>query len=159
VHDLSAWTPEQLSWKPDETTWSALQILEHIVFVEVISLGYMKKKTSDGWENLTRVGDAHIAASITMNLRLLSNDKYKAPDVLPAPVGDKSFQELLGMWEGIRADFSVFMKGLGVEYRDRLIFKHPISGPMTPAQTLEFLNYHIGHHVPQFQRLRDNQGF
>lgn len=159
VHDLSAWTPEQLSWKPNETSWNALQTLEHIVVLEAICLGFVKQKTADGWQILTQAGDAHIASSVAMNLRMLSSDRFKIPDVLPEPKGDQPLAALLQMWEAGRADLNEFMRGLGAEYRDRLIFNHPISGPMTPAHTLEFLNYHLGHHIPQFQRLRDNQGF
>ena len=159
VHDLSAWTGDQLSWKPNETSWNALQVLEHIMVLENSCLSYVKQKTADGWQILTKAGDAHIAASIAMNLRMLSSDKFKLPDIIPEPQGDQNLPALLVMWDLSRVEFNDFMGGLGVEYRDRLIFNHPISGPMTPAHTLDFLNYHIGHHIPQLQRLRDNQGF
>ncbi|MFM9004182.1 MAG: DinB family protein [Flavobacteriales bacterium] len=66
--------------------WSIAQVLEHLLASEGGTLGYMKKKSSGGWDSLEVAAAEHNEKSAAIHARLESNERYKAPDVLPCDV-------------------------------------------------------------------------
>lgn len=157
LSELEGMSPEQLSVSQNES-WSAIQVIEHIIWSETGTLGYMKKKTSSGWEGLSLTSDEENLKSSMLNARLVSEEKYKAPAILPDPEGKKSIDELVAEWNLLREDLSKFINGLDENFYDRLVFKQPIAGPLNLFQTLQFLNHHLRHHIPQIKRIKANQG-
>lgn len=149
----SGHSPDQLQ-KSDDETWSMIQVLEHILFSESGTLGYMKKKTSGGWENLSLTGEQEIKNSEALNSRLASDERYKAPDVLPAPPGNSDLSDLSIKWNQLRKDLIEFVDSLNENFYDRLVFRQPIAGPLNLLQTLQFLNHHLLHHIPQLDRIK-----
>ncbi len=153
IEELDQFSADQVGVSPDGG-WSALQVLEHIMFSETGTLGYMKKKTSSGWEGLERPTPETIAAGEALIARLVSPDKYKAPSVLPEPTGGRDLTEMLEQWDELRGDFEQFIFDLDEEYYDRLVFRQPIAGPLDLFQTVDFLRFHIEHHIYQLHRIR-----
>jgi hypothetical protein len=144
---------EQMNSAP-EGEWSMVQVIEHVLFSEGGTLGYMMKKTSSGFDALDRVGDPERLAQTALVKRLDSGERYKAPAILPDPTGGASLAELNYKWDKIREQLNTFVSNVPYEFYDRLVFKQPVAGMITLEGTLDFLNAHLRHHFIQLERLR-----
>lgn len=140
--------------KAPEGEWNMLQVIEHILFSETGTLGYMKKKTSGGFDALQSVSDAEIAAGNALVDRLKSAERYKAPAILPQPEGQVSLAQLKHTWDALRLEMSAFIHAFPEEHLDKLVFKQPAAGMLTLHDALRFLTQHIEHHYAQLERLK-----
>lgn len=152
--ELNQFNPDDVSLAPPSGGWSALQVLEHLLASETGTLGYMRKKTSSGWESLEVAEEKHLAAAEALRSRLQSGDRYSAPAILAEPQGLEPIGVMLERWENLRAEMEQFVFSLDEEYYDRLIFRQPAAGLLRLFDTLDFLRYHLEHHIPQLQRIR-----
>jgi len=151
--ELDTWQEEHRPIKPTEG-WSALQVMEHIMIAEGGTLAYMKKKTSSGWETLEMSGEEHNTKSKMVNERLQSPERYAAPSVLKEPQGNFPFEGMKTFWNNQRNDMMNFINSLMPEFYDRLLFRQPNAGLLNLYQAMEFMTYHIMHHIPQLQRIK-----
>lgn len=135
--------------------WSIRQVIGHLLFSETGTLGYMQKKSSSGWDALEETGQEQSDSSAALNTRLASNERYKAPSVLPEPGNDVSLAELLQRWEASQIAIREFALGVEEKYYNKLVFRQPLAGMLNLIQTLEFVAHHIRHHLPQVKRLLD----
>lgn len=142
-----------------QDAWSANQVLEHILIAETGTLGYMKKKSSSGCDILEKTGEEHIQKSKAVNTRLQLPDRYQAPSVLTDPTNNYSFDQLNAQWNLIREDMKNFIGNVDEKHYDKLVFRQPIAGMLNLLQAMEFMIYHIRHHIPQIQRIKEAKGF
>ena len=152
---LNSWSDAELLHRPG-TGWSAVQVLEHIFASETGTLGYMRKKSSSGWEALELTGEDQVKASTALNLRLQSSERFAAPDVLAPPPGDTGFSQLVSAWDGLRIEMYHFFDEIQPVFYDRLVFRQPNAGMLNVIQTIEFLSNHIRHHIPQLERIKSS---
>ena len=131
--------------------WRAVQDIEHILYSEKGTLGYIQKKTSSGWESLEDQEDEHRLKAQALHERLRSNEKYPAPAVLPEPTNSPSLEEMHAEWNAIRGQWNQWFESVDSAYLHKLIFKQPAAGMLTLADTLTFLTLHIEHHIPQIE--------
>ncbi|MFM7726258.1 MAG: DinB family protein, partial [Flavobacteriales bacterium] len=134
--------------------WSIAQVLEHLLASEGGTLGYMKKKSSGGWDSLEVAAAEHNEKSAAIHARLESNERYKAPDVLPEPTNAIALEELLNRWNSLRNDLINFASIIPSEHFDKLVFRQPVAGMLTALQALDFMDAHLRHHLPQIERIR-----
>lgn len=149
---------EWSSAKPADGGWSAIQVYQHILFSEMGTLGYMKKKTSSGFEALDKISDQEQAAGQKLVDRLKSNERYAAPAILPEPDGEERLEEIELRWKNLRSELDAFVESLDEGFYNRLVFKQPAAGMISLMDTLKFLTEHIHHHIPQLARLRAHHG-
>ncbi|MFN0033085.1 MAG: DinB family protein [Flavobacteriales bacterium] len=154
---LKVWSDDELQWQPAEG-WSANQVIEHIMSAEMGTLGYMKKKSSSGWDTLEVTGEEHIKNSIAVNTRLASHERYKAPSVLPEPTGHFTFAQMTTHWGRLRKEMEEFFATVNPEHYDRLVFRQPAAGMLNVLQAIEFMFNHIRHHMAQIERIKAGQG-
>ena len=138
---------------PEPHNWSAVQVIEHLLASEGGTVGYMLKKSSGGWDSLEVTGEQHEASSKAINERLHSNERYKAPDVLPVPPNTTSKEELLNQWNVLRTKLEAFLNGIEEQHLDKLVFRQPAAGMLNVVHTLEFMDAHLRHHLPQLHRI------
>ncbi|MGB1032970.1 MAG: DinB family protein [Flavobacteriales bacterium] len=155
ISRLDSWTEDQLSAKESDESWSAKQIVEHILVSEMGTFHYMKKKTSSGWDALEDANEEHRESSNKLNAALTSDKKWKAPPVLPEPVGDAPWEKLKMKWLGMNAPLEQFSTNMPEGAEVKLVSKHPYAGRQTMEQTLGFLAEHITHHHHQIDRLEE----
>ena len=136
--------------------WSLAQVVEHLLASETGTLGYMKKKSSGGWDALEDAGEDHHASSAAINTRLESNERYKAPDVLPEPTNAIALGVLIEKWNTLRAELLDFVSTIEPEHFHKLIFRQPAAGMLTVLHALEFMDAHLRHHLPQVARISGN---
>ncbi|MCC6599484.1 MAG: DinB family protein [Crocinitomicaceae bacterium] len=150
---IDNWSTEQLEFH-ESGSWSALQVMEHIIISERGTLHYMKKKTSGGWQNIPLAEDEHGAAGRKLNARLVSTERFKAPSVLPDPVSSLSRDFMMFDWQSVRDELRFFIYSLDESFYHRQIFRQPIAGPVNLFQTMELLANHIQHHTYQLERIK-----
>jgi hypothetical protein len=133
--------------------WSMAQVAEHLLASEGGTLGYMKKKSSSGWHALEDATNEHHAKSVAINARLESRERYKAPEILPEPTNKIAINELFLEWNALRAELHAFLSAIGHGYLNKLVFRQPAAGMLTILHTLEFMDAHLRHHLPQLERI------
>jgi hypothetical protein len=132
--------------------WSAAQVLFHVVTVEELSLGYVRKKMLAG-PALPRAGWGSRVRTAALQVVLASPLRRKAP---PATADVPAFQELQvcrARWEVVRRGWHELLQGLPPELLDRVIYRHPFAGLLGMRDTLRFLQAHLDHHARQIERI------
>lgn len=134
--------------------WSMAQVIEHLLASEGGTLNYMRKKSSSGWESLEEATAEHHEKSRAINARLASDERYKAPDVLPEPVNAESIDALFQKWNALRDDLRAFLLTIDSAHFHKLVFRQPAAGMLTTLHALEFMEAHARHHIPQLERIQ-----
>ncbi|MFM9984580.1 MAG: DinB family protein [Flavobacteriales bacterium] len=150
-------TDTQCRWQPADG-WSANQVLDHLLIAETGTLGYIKKKSSGGWENLENTTDEIRAIAKTFNERLGSNERWKAPDILPQPSNESDFKTLSNRWDELRTAMQDFFSQIQPDHYEKLVFRQPYAGMLNALQALDFMTLHIRHHIMQIERIQNEQG-
>ena len=147
---LSIESPERLAFRPDGKGWCALDVVQHLVLVEEGVVGYARKKLLSPPQPvsfLDRTKLALLAALMRSPIRV----RAPLPQVVPGeivPLGDTSVR-----WERVRGELRALLVSLPEARRRALLFRHPVSGPLDPAGTLDFIEAHAKHHDVQFRRI------
>jgi hypothetical protein len=133
--------------------WSKAQVLEHLLASEGGTLGYIEKKSSGGWDQLEETGAEQETNGAAIVNRLNSNERYKAPEVLPQPTNEISMEELLKRWTSLRERWNVLLSAIASNHNRKLVFRQPAAGMLNILQTLAFMNAHLRHHFMQIERI------
>jgi hypothetical protein len=133
--------------------WSLAQVVEHLLASEGGTWGYMRKKSSGGWEALEDASAEHHEKSRAIIERLQSDERYLAPDILPQPTNAIALHELLAQWDEQRQELLKFIREIQPNHYHKLVFRQPAAGMLTVLHALEFMEAHLRHHMPQAERL------
>ena len=136
---------------PGPEEWSVVQVVEHMVTIDRMVLKLVQKQLAKA--DLRPAGIGTWMRSVLVTLALRYRKKFKAPGVLPQPVGSRSLAEWRDEWEASRRQWRETLESVPEKLRHRELFKHPLAGYLTIGQTLHFITEHTLHHVPQVQRL------
>lgn len=154
LYHLTDWSDEQLSQKEDADNWSANQVIEHLLTSEMGTLGYIKKKSSSGWDVLEDATDETRAAGKALTARLSTNMRIVAPSVLPVPTNELSHAQLRTQWSAVRTELKSFLENIKPEHYNKLVFKQPSIGMIHIIATMQFLEAHVRHHMHQLERIK-----
>lgn len=146
-----------LNRKPDADTWSILQVIAHLTKSEGGTLQYIKKKTQDPTA-LPKAGLLPWFRIGALVMGINSPLKFKAPAAIAEVPESGDFQAASFAWAEVREDWREFVHAFPPVLHDRLIFRHPFVGLLGPAQTMIFLNQHLGNHVRQIASIRRTLG-
>jgi hypothetical protein len=135
------------------STWSILQVIAHLTKSEGGTLRYIKKKTQDPLA-LPRAGLVPWLRIGALVVGIRSPFKFKAPEGIADVPETGEFQAASLEWAEVREDWREFVEAFPPTLNDKLIFRHPFVGLLGPAQTMIFLNEHLGNHVRQIGRIR-----
>ena len=152
-------TPEQRRFKPTPESWCMLEVLEHIVVSESGAVRFMKKRGTLPSSAFNRFKGKFRAALLMAFMR--SSFKVKAPKGVPGLVPKEitPLEELLPMWDVQKDELVDYLDNFSPEHQHHFVFKHPLSGKLTLAQTLDFFREHIVHHLSQLKRIRASANF
>ena len=144
-------TEPQAHFSPGPEEWSVVQVLEHIVTIDLIVLRLVEKQMTK--TELRPAGIQTTFRSLLVTLALRYRKKIKAPAVLPVPTGDRTLAEWRRDWEASREQWLQMLESVPEKLLGKELFKHPLAGYFTLRQTLDFITEHTLHHVGQVQRL------
>ena len=153
LEDLSA---EQLSFRAKPDAWNVMQVGHHVVLGEQGTAVSIKKHRGmrSGKRRLHhRIGYILVWGVLKTGLRVKNPVPEAAPDT------DIDLAELREQWEKARVDLADVLsevKERGLEYA---AYKHPVGGPFSVEDALEFLVAHLDHHLRQLKRIQGNPSF
>lgn len=150
--DLDALSETQLHFRKSPEKWNILQILDHLMISEKLTVVYIKRKTSSGKE-FEKSGVQTKFRILVLKLAFVLPFKYKAPKVADTTGKDPDFEELTSGWKQIRKDTRELIQNLDDDTLKCEIFKHPIVGMLNMKQTLKFFEIHFNHHKKQIFEL------
>jgi hypothetical protein len=142
----------QLRFRPAPDAWSSRDVVEHLVIVEELVSSRAGKATgATGWRGRR--------ALLLMRLASALRARVRAP--LPAllPTGDDPLPRLAERWSEARARLHAHLVTLDADGLERPLLRHPVAGPLSAPQGVDFLSLHIVHHRRQLDRIRSSQAF
>ena len=153
LKDLKNYSDAKLNEKPDEASWSVLQIMQHLMMAEVGSLQYIKKKLSFN-PVLEKAGVMAGLRSTLLNLSLKSPFKVKAPKQISGEFlsSNTTFWEVAKNWKQQRKVLEEYLYLLPKEIFNKEAYKHPLTGKMKISDMLSFFNTHVNRHTRQIKR-------
>jgi uncharacterized damage-inducible protein DinB len=153
IAQAQALSAEQLTHHPEQGSWSVLEVVEHLVRVEEgIASRTGKPRAPRTWPEAARATGALGLVSVCFVL----GRRFKAPVATILPQGGATLTDLGLRWDAARG---ALRKALEAADPRRPIFRHPVIGLLTPAQTVTFIERHIAHHGRQIGRIRRSPGY
>lgn len=152
IHKLSKVTKTRQHYSESETSWSILNIVEHIVLSEEASLDYVQKKLSNP-DQLKSVELISWVKILLMKMVLKFNMKFKAPNhVNPLEKNGSNLESLADRWEFVRNRL-IELSETDSKNLAKGILRHPYAGMMNFSQLVAFFETHFEHHLGQINRL------
>lgn len=143
---------ETLHIKPDKDKWSLAQILFHVIKSEqytfISMLNSLKPDTK-----LENVGPITSVKSFFLKSALKTNIKFKAPPIVQKLPESININELLNKWNELRTGIYKVCLNMPKDKFNKGVFKHPHIGTINLNQTLDFLIYHLKHHLKQVEKI------
>jgi hypothetical protein len=157
LRGLASLDADTLNRIPEPGAWSILQVIAHLTKSEGGTLQYIKKKTQNP-EALPKAGLVPWVRIGVLIVGIRSPFKFKAPEAIADVPERGDFQAASLAWAEVREDWREFVDAFPAALKDRVIFRHPFVGLLGPAQTMIFLNEHLGNHIRQIGRIRKALG-
>ncbi len=128
----------KLTRKPGSGRWSILEDCQHLVLAEqrtVLEFGSIPVSEKPNPDNLALV------------LHVLDQDvPVEVPDPDMVPDGHARIDDLIRDWEQARQRFQRFLEIVGEGDLDTPVTRHPVTGPLSVAASLQLLASHFHHH-------------
>ena len=151
---LTGWSQARLLHRPSAGEWCALEMLDHLVKVEVGILKTAKR----GLRAPHRIGFTDRLRTRFLNGVFRSERKVKVPasasQVLPG--SNLALPAIIERWDQCRAELAQMLMTETAERLKKGLFKHPVGGWMGMPEILEFFSVHLIHHGYQLARLRES---
>ncbi len=154
--EMSALSSDQRRYRPKDGAWSPNQVAHHLLLVQSLSVGVMEKnggRASAPRSWMQKLGRIGVFVILRFGIRVRNPAPPTTPD------RDIAFEELEPLWAAERARLQALVATMDDAALRSAGFKHPISGPLTVAESLDFLACHLEHHLRQLDRIRADAGF
>lgn len=153
VNSLNGLSHQQLNKQPEPGAWSILQVMQHVMLAEKLSVGYVRKKTSRP-ETLKKAGFGYFFRYAVLKIFLALPFKFKAPAVVSEDKfpEESNFEKVVAEWKMVRSDLVQLLEGIHPSWQDKEIFKHAVAGRMTLDGMLTFFEDHFDRHLKQIER-------
>jgi hypothetical protein len=158
LDDLASWNPAQLGLCCKPRSWSALQVLDHVVRTEHGILAEMQQNV----RRCDRVPFVHRVKSDLLIALMRSPARVRVPFlVAPAilPGYEPDLAELTAAWNNTQTQLGQWVGELGENQTAYAGFQHPVSGWLSVLQSILFLAAHVRHHRYQLGRIRRSAGW
>ncbi|MEK7483420.1 MAG: DinB family protein [Planctomycetota bacterium] len=156
---LRSFDGAQLSFQPKPNQWSMLEVMHHLILVEELVLDYVQKKLQSPLETLPKKGLKSSLTSAMIRFVLKFPVKVKIPTDRVKPEKEQTLTELSSQWNTLQDRWNALMEIFQAGQESCLVFRHPIGGPWSIVQTLQFVPEHIRHHLIQIERIRQHPQF
>lgn len=149
--------PVQVRFAPGPGRWSIAQVVEHLVLAE--------EATVRGLHSPRPVPDRGLAAVATLRFAMVKAAlgsrlvKVRAPSRALHPEGVATLDALERRWLEAGAGLEAFLRDLPPPRRGERLFRHPVTGWLSLHQMLDFLAFHVRHHLRQVRSIRRAAGF
>jgi len=148
----------QKTFKLNMETWSVLEVIEHLILVEEVSIRGIQKRLEEN-STIKPAGLSTWFRSFLLNTGLRMNVKYKAPSKRVYPENPQSLEDLNNRWEKSTENLSKFLSEFQESDLNLPVYRHPRGGDITLTYGLEFFLEHLNHHIQQIERIKKSDGF
>lgn len=142
---------EILKKKPSENEWSILEICNHLMVIEQLSIGYIRNKIEKA-DQVKPIDFKSKIKAFILKLALSLPLKFKAPKTVSQIPAPKTFSDLNIIWDMTRKELWKVIEKVPGDAVNKGFFKHPISGYMTIEDMLDFFIIHMKHHMRQIKK-------
>jgi hypothetical protein len=145
-------------YKPDEKTWSAAEITEHLVKAEQGGINGMWKALAGVRSGHPVWNKEHTNKGLTIEeiIRRTWREKEKAPEIAEPSLGGP-LEFWISALEACQHLVDTIIPELAGEDLEKIVYPHPISGPLDIRQRFNFLRFHIDRHREQVIRLQTSR--
>ena len=147
-------TPQQAAFKPAPDRWCIVEITEHITRAEQSGIMGMWKALAGYQQGVPVWEGENVNAGLSIEevVRRTWKEKEIVPEIAKPQWGGP-----IDLWiTNLKANAQV-LKTLGENFEgldlDKIIYPHPISGPLTIRQRFEFLRFHLNRHQGQVENV------
>lgn len=158
---LKVFNEDQLQFKPDDNSWSMMDVMHHLYTSEKLSTEFVKN--FDFSRKSVKLGLKSQLYTILLVNRLNSKKKFKAPKVL------ENNQSRFGLsmdahtfhhqWEDSRNELKEVLENYPDDKLDFFTFNQPVIGKMKLDQMLQFFHAHLKHHQHQIEAINHHPNF
>lgn len=154
--ELAATSPAGLAFRPAPDAWSLEDVAQHLWLVERGAVHILESRVEkpplprDPWSPLKMAA---------MRLLVPRGIRIKAPVPEIVPKERMPLDTVRAEWDRTRATLRGLLEQVTPDRVTKRIFRHPIFGPMTIAESAEFVWRHHDHHLHQIRRIRGAAGF
>lgn len=138
--------------RPSPSSWSLLEVIEHLVIVEERILTMIAKSLSETPRRASIFASARMALYIFVIRRPI---KIPAPIEAIKPSGKQNFQQLKSRWGECETQWLKYFSDASIDPQ-RALFNHPLGGWFTLKQSGRFVVEHINHHHFQLARIESS---
>lgn len=146
--ELRARPAGEIERQPSADSWSMRQVAEHLMLVEEAFLEHSRRKGVLRPAGLKQKLKRRLL-KVFFGLRM----RVKAPSTAVLPGDELSLDAIEERWAAARETLRSLLDEASAETAEQARFLHPIAGPLTLEQYLEFLADHHAHHRRQLQRI------
>ena len=152
--EIEVYSEDQLNRKPNENSWSVIQVMHHLMMSENYSLKYVKKKLSFNPE-LKNAGVKAACRELVLTTYLSSPFKANAPEAINGDnlPNHETFWKTAQQWKTQRIELREFLETLPDELLKKEIYKHPFTGRISISGMLRFFDGHFNRHNKQIQKI------
>ena len=159
LDEFDNYNAEQRNFKISENSWSIAHVYQHLIQVENFCEKAISSRIAGGVYNTSRI--KHLWRYFLLTSALKIPRKFKVPNSAPPAIhaydADESVIAL--DWKNVSSRFEAFISEIPSNLENKLVYKHPIAGPLKVAHALGFLSAHLKHHLKQLKRIRKHPGF
>lgn len=152
IEELSTYPHDTLTLPEKEGAWSVIECIHHLYITEWGTDRYIRKKTQQP-ELIPATSLAAVIKLLALKYSFATPIKFKAPAILPKPPVGATLDQIDEDWTAARKSFHELMEELPAPLQQRGIFRHPIAGRLSMAQTLDFFDFHFDRHERQVHRI------
>ena len=160
LHAVSGLTRAQAIHQENASSWSILEITEHITIAEDVGVNGIWRAANAYREGtpLWAGNSPNQGLTIEEVVEQTWKQKENVPDVAAPRLGGS-----LHFWIHSLKSRQHVLEALAIALTDaplhEIIYPHPISGPLDAHQRLEFLRFHLDRHRLQVERVKASAGF
>lgn len=149
---LDEWGSNRVSFRPEPGSWSAIEVLDHIVRAETGTIADVR----NGFQNPHPLGAEERPGIAALDRALRSDQRFQVPRVAGTiyPDAQTTLPDVSQRWKHARVELERLLAELTPHVACCGVFCHPFAGWMTFADVLDHFSAHLYHHGFQLARLR-----
>lgn len=148
--------PQARGWRAHRSAWSPLEVAHHLALVESLTTGGFRRASFDsGTERRLRHRIGSVILAIIFRFRI----RVAIPTERVRPDPTLTFNEVRATWDEHRDSLLDHLRAVDPAQLGTPILRHPVAGPMTYLEGLDFLVSHQEHHISQLDRIRSHPNF
>ncbi|MEK7254003.1 MAG: DinB family protein [Bacteroidota bacterium] len=153
LRQLENYSEQQLKAQPVPGAWSALQVMQHLMVAEKLSVLSIQRRIDKGM-NFRKTNLQSWSREVLLAFSLRIPLKFKAPTAVADELfsADATFATVSAEWSAARNDLAEFLGKLPSELARKQIYRHPRGGWMSAVGMLDFFIVHFDRHCKQIER-------